>query len=88
MAIEIFGLIKAVVWPVFLVWVVLKFEKEIRAILAEITPLLRRPLKLKAPGVEILLGNLENELPRAEDATKSLSLPMPSTSERQELPRE
>jgi hypothetical protein len=80
MTTELFGLLRAVLWPLTTLIIVMMYKQEIRNILIEVPSLTRRLLSLKTLGTEISLDSLSRELPKAEEAVKSLvvtELPKP-----------
>jgi hypothetical protein len=83
MTAELFGLLKAALWPLTTLIVVSMYRHEIRNILIEVPSLTRRLLSLKALGTEISLDSLSRELPRAEENAKNLSIPLVPGPERE-----
>jgi hypothetical protein len=75
MTTELFGLLKAALWPLTTLIIVMMYKQEIRNILIEVPSLTRRLLSLKTLGTEISLDSLSRELPKAEEAAKSLVVP-------------
>jgi hypothetical protein len=73
---ELFGLLRAMLWPAITLMFLLMYRREIRNILGEIPALTRRLLTLKALGAELSLDALERELPKAEDTSKEANLPL------------
>jgi hypothetical protein len=76
------ALLKALSWPDIALIFLLMYRREIRSILAEVPELTRRLLTLKALGAELSLDSLERELPKAEDSSREVSLPVGLTPER------
>jgi hypothetical protein len=76
MTAELFGLLKAALWPLTTLIVVLMYRDEIRSILIEVPSLTRRLLSIKAPGVEISVESLSREIPTAEEIAKETALPL------------
>ena len=71
---EIISLIRAVIWPVTLVALMLIFRKQVARILAELPLLLRRLVSGKALGIEVHLREIESTLPTAEREAGALEL--------------
>lgn len=83
MTAELFGLLKAALWPLTTLIVVLMYRGEIRNILVEVPALTRRLLSLKALGTEISLDSLSRELPKAEETAKNSVIPLLPEPERE-----
>lgn len=76
MTAERFGLLRAALWPLTTLVVVLMYREEIRNILAEVPSLARRLLSIKAPGVEISVESLSREIPTAEEIVRETTVPL------------
>lgn len=63
-------------WPALAGVFLGMFHREIRDILKEIPPLMKRLLSLKALGAELQVESLGKELNDAEQASKELALPV------------
>ena len=74
---EYVELVKALVWPIVVLIVVLMFRKELRCLMREMPNVVRRMRSAHALGVEIELDKLGEELVGAESKASSVSLPMP-----------
>lgn len=83
MVAEVFSLLRALLWPVTTLIIVLMYRHEIRRILIEVPSLTRRVVSLKALGAEVNLDSLTQELPKAEEASKGLVIPFLSPPERE-----
>ena len=75
---EAVELIKALAWPCVVLYVVVKFQAEIRLLLNEMPRAVRRMRSAHGLGVEIELDKIGDELPLAELQAQSLSLQLPS----------
>lgn len=75
---EIVELIKALAWPCVAMYIVVRFQTEIRALLNEMPSVIRRVRSAHGLGVEIELEKIGDELPVAELQAPLLSLRMPS----------
>ncbi len=82
---EFVELIKALAWPCVVLYVVAKFQTEIRSLLHEMPRVFRRMRSAHGLGVEIELDKIDEELPLAERQVLSLSPrtePAPDKEER------
>lgn len=76
---EAVELVKAVAWPLVVLYFLLYYRTEIRRLLKEMPYVVRRMRSAHGLGLEIELDRIGTELPGAEAEAKNVVLPMPST---------
>ncbi len=75
---EIVELVKALAWPSVAVYIVVKFQAQIRQLLNEMPRVVQRMRSAHGLGLEIELDRIGDELPVAEIQAQSLSLRLPA----------
>jgi hypothetical protein len=76
---EAVELVKAVAWPLVVLYFLLYYRKEIQGLLREMPDVVRRMRSAHGLGLEIELDKIGTDLPAAEAEAKNVVLPLPAT---------
>jgi hypothetical protein len=78
---EVVELVKALAWPCVVIFILLRFRRQISQLLDELPFAVRRMRSAHGLGVEIEMERLDTELPLAGQEARQIALKLPTPPE-------